>query len=79
MATYEQEDFVFDPLHYLSLLEQVTNALGSEEAAPLAVGVIGPGAISTPEYRVREKRNMRDTILRGWPPDAIVPNTSLCA
>ena len=39
-----------------------------------AVGVIGPGAISTPEYRVREKRNMRDTILRGWSPDAIVPN-----
>ena len=39
-----------------------------------AVGVIGPGAISTPEYRAREKRNMRDTILRGWPPDAIVPN-----
>ena len=25
--SYEQEDFVFDPLHYLSLLEQKTNAL----------------------------------------------------
>ena len=26
-GSYEQEDFVFDPLHYLSLLEQKTNAL----------------------------------------------------
>ena len=39
-----------------------------------AVGVIGPGRVSTPEYREREQRNMRDTILRGWTPDAIVPN-----
>ena len=31
--SYEQEDFVFDPLHYLSLLEQKTNAL--DQAAPL--------------------------------------------
>ena len=38
-----------------------------------AVGVIGPGAISTPEYRMREKRNMRDTILRGLPLDGM-PN-----
>ena len=27
--SYEQEDFVFDPLHYLSLLEQKTNDAGS--------------------------------------------------
>ena len=33
--SYEHEDFVFDPLHYLSLLEQKTNAL--DQAAPLAV------------------------------------------
>ena len=39
-----------------------------------AVGVIGPGRVSTPEYREREQRNMRDTILRGWAPDAVVPN-----
>lgn len=32
--SYEHEDFVFDPLHYLSLLEQKTNAL--DQAAPLA-------------------------------------------
>ena len=37
--SYEQEDFVFDPLHYLSLLEQKTNAL--DQAAPLA---FHPGA-----------------------------------
>ena len=36
--SYEQEDFVFDPLHYLSLLEQKTNAL--DQAAPEAVSKI---------------------------------------
>ena len=38
--SYEQEDFVFDPLHYLSLLEQKTNAL--DRAAPLAGGLLPP-------------------------------------
>src|SRR5436305_2544635 len=32
--SYEREDFVFDPLHYLSLIEQKINAL--DQAAPLA-------------------------------------------
>jgi len=32
--SYEREDFVFDPLHYLPLLEQKTGAL--DQAAPLA-------------------------------------------
>jgi transposase len=32
--SYEQADFVFDPLHYLALLEQKTGAL--DQAAPLA-------------------------------------------
>jgi transposase len=32
--SYEKADFVFDPLHYLALLEQKTNAL--DQAAPLA-------------------------------------------
>jgi hypothetical protein len=32
--SYEREDFVFDPLHYLALIEQKINAL--DEAAPLA-------------------------------------------
>ena len=31
--SYEHEDFIFDPLHYLSLLEQKSNAL--DQAAPL--------------------------------------------
>ena len=38
--SYEQEDFVFDPLHYLSLLEQKTNAL--DQAAPLAGRLLPP-------------------------------------
>jgi hypothetical protein len=38
--SYEQEDFVFDPLHYLSLLERKTNAL--DQAAPLAGWVLPP-------------------------------------
>ena len=32
--SYERESFVFDPLHYLALLERKTNAL--DQAAPLA-------------------------------------------
>ena len=32
--SYEQEDFVFDPIHYLPLLERKTGAL--DQAAPLA-------------------------------------------
>ena len=31
--SYEHEDLIFDPLHYLSLLEQKSNAL--DQAAPL--------------------------------------------
>ena len=38
--SYEQEDFVFDPLHYLSLLEQKTTAL--DQAAPLAGWLLPP-------------------------------------
>ena len=33
VRSYEREDFVFDPLHYLALLEQKINAL--DQAAPL--------------------------------------------
>ena len=33
--SYEQDDFVFDPIHYLPLLERKTGAL--DQAAPLAV------------------------------------------
>jgi Mu transposase, C-terminal domain len=32
--SYEREDFVFDPLHYLALIEQKITAL--DQAAPLA-------------------------------------------
>ena len=32
--SYEREDFVFDPLHYLALIERKINAL--DQAAPLA-------------------------------------------
>ena len=38
--SYAQEDFVFDPLHYLSLLERKTNAL--DQAAPLDGWVLPP-------------------------------------
>jgi hypothetical protein len=34
VRSYEREDFVFDPLHYLALLERKTGAL--DQAAPLA-------------------------------------------
>ena len=42
--SYEKEDFVFDPLHYLALLEQKTNAL--DQAAPL-VGWELPDSFAT--------------------------------
>jgi hypothetical protein len=32
--SYERHDFIFDPLHYLTLIEQKINAL--DQAAPLA-------------------------------------------
>ena len=32
--SYEREELIFDPLHYLALLERKTNAL--DQAAPLA-------------------------------------------
>ncbi len=38
--SYDREDFVFDPLHYLSLLERKTNAL--DQAAPLTGWVLPP-------------------------------------
>ncbi len=31
--SYEREDFVFNPLHYLALIEQKTNALRPGSAA----------------------------------------------
>ncbi len=42
--SWDKEDFIFDPLHYLALLEQKTNAL--DQAAPLA-GWELPGAFTT--------------------------------
>ena len=42
--SYEREDFVFNPLHYLALLEQKTNAL--DQAAPLS-GWVLPEAFAT--------------------------------
>lgn len=34
LRSYEREDFLFDPLHYLALIEQKSNAL--DQAAPLS-------------------------------------------
>ncbi len=39
--SYQREDMVFDPLHYLALLEQKTRAL--DQAAPLAGWELPPG------------------------------------
>ena len=39
--SYEREDMVFNPLHYLALLERKTNAL--DQAAPLAGWVLPEG------------------------------------
>src|SRR3954469_16659222 len=44
VRSYEREDFVFDPLHYLALLERKTGAL--DQAAPLA-GWALPDAFAT--------------------------------
>src|SRR5258706_389888 len=50
--SYEREDFVFDPLHYLALIEQKINAL--DQAAPLA-GWRLPEEFATPR-RLLEAR-----------------------
>lgn len=42
--SYEREDFVYDPLHYLALIERKINAL--DQAAPLA-GWVLPGEFAT--------------------------------
>ena len=34
VRSWEKEDYIFNPLHYLALIEQKTNAL--DQAAPLA-------------------------------------------
>lgn len=39
--SYEREDMIFDPLHYMALLEQKPNAL--EQAAPLAGWILPEG------------------------------------
>jgi len=39
--SYEREDMIFDPLHYLALLEQKPNAL--DQAAPLAGWILPEG------------------------------------
>jgi hypothetical protein len=39
--SYEREDLIFDPLHYLALLEQKPNAL--DQAAPLAGWILPEG------------------------------------
>ncbi|HEV2202718.1 MAG TPA: hypothetical protein VGR73_23105 [Bryobacteraceae bacterium] len=39
--SYEREDMIFNPLHYLALLEHKTNAL--DQAAPLAGWVLPEG------------------------------------
>jgi len=44
VRSYEREDFVFDPLHYLALLERKIGAL--DQAAPLA-GWVLPDAFTT--------------------------------
>ena len=41
--SYEREDMIFDPLHYLALLEQKTNAL--DQAKPLAGWVLPEGFV----------------------------------
>jgi hypothetical protein len=50
--SYEREDMIFNPLHYLALLEQKPNAL--DQAAPLAGWVLPEGFAQL--YRLMEAR-----------------------
>ncbi len=43
VRSYEREDFVFDPLHYLALLERKTGAI--DQAAPLVINSVKKGGI----------------------------------
>src|SRR5919199_1260352 len=60
--SYEREDFVFDPLHYLALLEAKTNAL--DQAAPL-IGWSLPETFATLRRLLEarlEKRGKREFV-----------------
>ena len=61
--SYEKEDFVFDPLHYLALLEQKTNAL--DQTAPFL--------IKTPNAQPRLKDVVR------LPPQVLIDSTAVKA
>jgi hypothetical protein len=55
--SYERDDFVFDPLHYLALIEQKINAL--DQAAPLA-GWQLPAVDRDMTWRTRDKKKDTD-------------------
>jgi hypothetical protein len=64
VRSYEREDFVFDPLHYLALLERKIGAL--DQAAPLA-GWDLPEACRCcgccPGYRPKDARRRGHSVL----------------
>jgi hypothetical protein len=61
--SYEREDFVFDPLHYLALIERKINVL--DQAAPLA-GWQLPEALLQ-RLRSRTASTAMRSIAAGWP------------
>jgi hypothetical protein len=52
LTCYEREDMIFNPLHYLALLEQKPNAL--DQAAPLAHWVLSEGLCADRLHRCAE-------------------------
>jgi hypothetical protein len=66
--SYEREDMIFDPLHYLALLEKKTRAL--DQAAPLA-------GLDLPECFARLRRLLEARLSRGGKTSELRPKFTL--
>ena len=81
--SYEQDDFVFDPIHYLPLLERKTAAL--DQAAPLQGWELpeeyrntAPPAGCPHGHAVASGNSCRWWTPSGWAPSASTPRSACC-
>jgi hypothetical protein len=73
--SYEREDFVFEPLHYLALIEQKINAL-DQRADRAEDQRAGPGCAAG---RLAVARGVRHTAASSGSPDGQAGQARVCA
>jgi hypothetical protein len=79
--SYEREDFVFSPLHYLALIEQKTNALarwGAQNLALAAYGRRGRPRRSPIGRYLTSLRRYGDFLRRAWANQASASSYRFC-